>query len=229
MFRDDSRDHTQQEYHREARRTPWRIMESQERDPLALITSHHETQAVRDAARQRPAPRSTTSSYWSRFTYGLLLTAIPTVVAQSCIPLANSARCPAFNASSISTDSTLTGLLYVSLQRAKLPAIHLHTNVPASPFLAQVTDVASFDSQIQQYIAGSFSSQRYQNLIGCSAYDSSNTTRYYARYTTSVLCNAVVQNSIGPCALTGSAARPLCADTCVSDCFLPHVPASHPG
>lgn len=43
-----------------------------------------------------------------------------------------------------------------------------------------------------------------------------NTTAFYARYTTSVLCNAIVQNSITTCALTGDAARPLCAESCAS-------------
>jgi len=57
---------------------------------------------------------------------------------------------------------------------------------------------------------------RYQQLIGCSSFDSSNTTNYYARYTTSVICNTLVQNSITPCGLTGTAASPLCADSCVS-------------
>ncbi|KAL1303599.1 hypothetical protein AAFC00_006963 [Neodothiora populina] len=114
-------------------------------------------------------------------------------MAQNCVSLAGSSQCPAFNASSISTDSTLTGLF---------------------PFLSNVTDTASFDEQIQTYIANDYSQVRYRNLIGCSAYDGSNTTNYYARYTTSVLCNAIVQNSIDPCRLTGSATRPLCADTC---------------
>ena len=56
---------------------------------------------------------------------------------------------------------------------------------------------------------------RYQQLIGCSAFDASNTTDYYARYTTSVICNTIVQNSITPCGLSGSATAPLCADSCV--------------
>lgn len=55
---------------------------------------------------------------------------------------------------------------------------------------------------------------RYQTLIGCSNVDTSNTTGLYARYTTSVLCNAIVQNSISACGLTGAATRPLCADSC---------------
>ncbi|KAG5914546.1 hypothetical protein E4U53_004624 [Claviceps sorghi] len=36
----------------------------------------------------------------------------------------------------------------------------------------------------------------------------------YARYTTTVLCNTLVQRSIDPCSLTGDARRPLCAETC---------------
>jgi len=57
---------------------------------------------------------------------------------------------------------------------------------------------------------------RYQTLLGCSSVDLSNATAYYARYTTSVICNAIVQNSITPCGLTGDATTPLCADSCVS-------------
>ncbi|CAK3930684.1 related to SH3 domain [Lecanosticta acicola] len=114
-------------------------------------------------------------------------------MAQSCISLANSASCPAFNASSISTDSSLTALF---------------------PFLSSVGDVASFDSGIRDYIAQNFTQSRYQTLIGCSNVNLDNTTAFYARYTTSVLCNAIVQNSIQPCALTGDAATPLCAETC---------------
>lgn len=86
----------------------------------------------------------------------------------------------------------------------------------SSPFLSNVTDRASFDTGLQVYIAGAYTTERYDILIGCSAYNASDTTNYYARYTTSVICNAIVQNSIDACALTGTAAAPLCADTCVS-------------
>lgn len=41
-----------------------------------------------------------------------------------------------------------------------------------------------------------------------------NTSNYYARYTTSFLCNGIVQNSREPCGLSDSDARPLCADAC---------------
>lgn len=128
------------------------------------------------------------------FAFALTVATLPIALAQSCIPLTDSSECRAFNKASISTDSTLTGLF---------------------PFLANVTDTSSFDTQLQQYISNGFIQQRYSNLIGCSSFDSSNSSDYYARYTASVLCNAIVQNSISACDLTGDATRPLCANTCV--------------
>lgn len=44
-----------------------------------------------------------------------ILATAPAAMAQNCISLSGSTQCPAFNASSISTDSTLVGLLYVFL------------------------------------------------------------------------------------------------------------------
>lgn len=89
----------------------------------------------------------------------LAATTLPGAMAQSCISLANSTQCPAFNASSISTDSTLTGLLYVP--EACLGFTANRTDKPAhSSFLSNVTDTASFDTSIQEYIAGDFSQQR---------------------------------------------------------------------
>ena len=101
-----------------------------------------------------------------------------------------------------------------------------------SPFLQFVSNTADFDKQIQQYVStgyaqlkyGRQSSEmwtilmgicRYQNLLGCSNLDLTNTTNLYARYTTTFLCNAIVQNSVRPCGLSGVSARPACADTCV--------------
>ena len=55
---------------------------------------------------------------------------------------------------------------------------------------------------------------RYQQLLGCEDFNSDNTSALYARYTTSVLCNAIIQNSAEPCGLEGAATRPLCADSC---------------
>ncbi|KAF2217320.1 hypothetical protein CERZMDRAFT_109069 [Cercospora zeae-maydis SCOH1-5] len=110
-----------------------------------------------------------------------------------CIPLAGSTACPAFSSASVSTDRSLVGLF---------------------PFLSNVSNVSSFDSGIAAYIEGDFTQLRYQTLIGCNNVQRGNTSDFYARYTTSVLCNAIVQNSIGPCGLSGTATRPLCADSC---------------
>lgn len=56
---------------------------------------------------------------------------------------------------------------------------------------------------------------RYKDILGCSSVNLSNTTALYARYTASVLCNAIVQNSREPCALSNTASIPLCASDCV--------------
>ncbi|KAG8628323.1 hypothetical protein KVT40_004196 [Elsinoe batatas] len=122
-----------------------------------------------------------------------LLASIPSASAQSCISLQQSSQCSAFNASSISTDTFNIGLF---------------------PFLSSVTDASTFDREIQSYISGSFIQLRFQQLIGCTAFNGQNPDAYYARYTTSVLCNAIVQNSINSCGLSGTSAAPLCADTC---------------
>ena len=57
---------------------------------------------------------------------------------------------------------------------------------------------------------------RYQRLLGCGNVNLTNTTTLYARYTTSVICNSIVQNSIRPCALSSAESSPLCAESCVS-------------
>ncbi|KAL1617380.1 hypothetical protein SLS56_011033 [Neofusicoccum ribis] len=113
--------------------------------------------------------------------------------SSSCISLAGSTECPAFSSSSVSTDSTLTGLF---------------------PFLTYVSDTNSFDKYLAAYVQSNFVQQRYVQLLGCSNINLDNTTDVYARYTTSVLCNAIVQNSIDSCDLSAEESRPLCADTC---------------
>ena len=79
-----------------------------------------------------------------------------------------------------------------------------------------------------QHMRSSLTYRRYQQLLGCSNVDLTNTTNYYARFTTSVICNSIIQNSIKPCGLSDTQAVPLCADSCVSqasphpeitDCF----------
>ena len=65
---------------------------------------------------------------------------------------------------------------------------------------------------------------RYQQLLGCGNVNLTNTTTLYARYTTSVICNAIVQNSIKPCALSSADSPPLCAESCVSCHISVHDP-----
>ncbi|OTB08146.1 hypothetical protein M426DRAFT_7952 [Hypoxylon sp. CI-4A] len=123
-----------------------------------------------------------------------LLSAVPGSIAQdSCISLSNSSTCSAFQTASISTDSTLVGLY---------------------PFLQYVSDTASFDHQLSQYIQTDYVQSKYQTLLGCGDIDLVNTTDLYARFTTSVICNAIIQNSISVCSLSDEASRPLCADSC---------------
>jgi hypothetical protein len=62
--------------------------------------------------------------------------------------------------------------------------------------------------------------RRYRNILGCSSVDLTNTTELYARYTTTVLCNAIVQASRQPCGLSNANAVPLCAGACVR---VPHI------
>ncbi|KAK8128040.1 hypothetical protein PG984_009148 [Apiospora sp. TS-2023a] len=125
-----------------------------------------------------------------------VLAAVSPVMSQSgCVSLAGSKTCPAFSSASISTGSYLTGLY---------------------PFLKDVTDRASFDEQLNSYVRTSYVASKYQQLLGCGNINLLNTSNLYARFTTSVICNAIVQNSIQECTLTGNAARPLCADSCAN-------------
>lgn len=85
--------------------------------------------------RRRAAQLTTTAAC------ALLASRVPIAMAQeSCISLTGSSACPAFNASSISTNSNLTGLF---------------------PFLSDVTDLESFDSEIQSYVSGDFAQTKY--------------------------------------------------------------------
>ncbi|KAF2197919.1 hypothetical protein GQ43DRAFT_185052 [Delitschia confertaspora ATCC 74209] len=123
----------------------------------------------------------------------LAASSLPATLAQSCIPLVDSTACPAFRNASFSTNKALVGLF---------------------PFLAFVSDTKSFDDGIRQYIEKDYARSKYQEQIGCSSVNLTNTTSLYARYTTTVLCNAIVQNSIQPCGLSNDNSRPLCADSC---------------
>ncbi|XMA17860.1 hypothetical protein WAI453_010651 [Rhynchosporium graminicola] len=124
------------------------------------------------------------------------LAAVPGAMAQNCISLAGSTQCPAFSSASISTDSTLVGYF---------------------PFLQFVSSTSTFDEQLRAYLSTSYVQQKYQTLLGCGNINLANTTDLYARFTTSVICNAIIQNSITPCGLTTGAARPVCANTCAQN------------
>ena len=151
-----------------------------------------------------------------------------TSLAQSCISLSGSTQCPGFNSSSISTSPELTAQLYVLHSLRKLSALTCH-----SPFLSFVSSTQQFDDRLKVYTTSNYVQLkyvelvslsrpstylvfRYQQLLGCSNVNLKNTTNLYARFTTSVICNSIVQNSIIPCSLSGAKARPLCAETCVS-------------
>ncbi|PVH82089.1 hypothetical protein DL98DRAFT_548106 [Cadophora sp. DSE1049] len=124
------------------------------------------------------------------------LAAVPGAMAQNCISLSGSTQCPAFDSASISTDSTLVGFF---------------------PFLQFVSDTSTFDEQLSAYLSTSYVQQKYQTLLGCGNINLTNTTDLYARFTTSVICNAIIQNSITPCGLTAAASRPVCANTCAQN------------
>jgi hypothetical protein len=93
------------------------------------VRKRRKTQRV--LSTRRRAAQLTTSAACA-----LLASRVPIAMAQeSCISLTGSTACPAFNASSISTNSNLTGLF---------------------PFLSDVTDLDSFDTEIQSYVSGDY-------------------------------------------------------------------------
>lgn len=55
---------------------------------------------------------------------------------------------------------------------------------------------------------------RYAVYLGCQG-DLTNTSEYYARYTTSAICSGLVQSSATDCDLSSEQTRPLCAEDCV--------------
>ncbi|KAI9670464.1 MAG: hypothetical protein M1829_004787 [Trizodia sp. TS-e1964] len=123
----------------------------------------------------------------------LASSACPAAMAQSCISLAGSTMCPAFNQSSISTNQGLVSIY---------------------PFLAFVSSRSEFDERLSNYISTAYVQTKYEQLLGCSGLNFTNTTHFYARYTASNLCNGIVQNSKTPCSLSEANARPLCAESC---------------
>jgi len=106
-------------------------------------------------------------------------------------------------------------------------------NAIRSPFLQFVSSTTTFDEQLSAYVATSYVQEkyflhsstglhasanalcRYQNLLGCGNINLTNTTNLYARFTTTVICNSIIQNSRTTCGLSSADSRPVCADTCV--------------
>ncbi|KAL2865711.1 SH3 domain protein [Aspergillus lucknowensis] len=111
----------------------------------------------------------------------------------TCISLSGSTQCPAFNISSISTNP------------------NLFTDFP---FLQNVSNLADFDRELSRYVLGSYVERKYDVFLGCQGVDLSNTSEYYARYTTSTICNGLIQSSGGDCDLSDEQLRPLCAEDC---------------
>ncbi|KAF5013674.1 hypothetical protein FDECE_331 [Fusarium decemcellulare] len=144
--------------------------------------------------RARPSLRGLFSA--KNLAIALLSTTPMLVSAQEsndCISLKGSKACPAFASASISTKSNL---------------------IDYFPFLQYVSDRNSFDNQLSSYVKTAYVQEKYQSLFGCSNVNLQDSSDLYARFTTTVLCNAIVQNSITPCGLSEDQSRPLCADSC---------------
>ncbi|KAF1736805.1 hypothetical protein CRV24_002415 [Beauveria bassiana] len=110
-----------------------------------------------------------------------------------CVPLKGSKLCPAFDGASVSTSKFL---------------------LDTYSFLQYVSDVDSFDKQLEIYVNTDYVRSRYEGRFGCGGVDLRNSSNMYARWTTTVVCSAMVQMSIEPCRLDASVSRPLCADSC---------------
>ncbi|KAF7886164.1 hypothetical protein EAF00_010267 [Botryotinia globosa] len=119
-----------------------------------------------------------------------ILASVPLAIAD-CVSLSDSTQCPAFTSASI--DTNLTGLF---------------------PFLSYVSDRATFDTQLRAYVQTSYVQSKYQQLLGCGNINLTNTSNLYARYTTTVICNSIIQNSKSSCSLSDTQAPPVCADSC---------------
>ncbi|KAF1943241.1 hypothetical protein EJ02DRAFT_343620 [Clathrospora elynae] len=124
---------------------------------------------------------------------------------QKCISLQGSNACPAFSKASI--DPSLTGNF---------------------PFLQFVSDTQTFDSGLRDYIGTGYAQQQYQDILGCSSVNLTNTTNLYARYTTTVLCNAIIQASRKACSPGDANATPLCAGACADFAISEQVIVSSP-
>lgn len=171
-----------------------------------FLATSNETMARRDD-RTSSKERSSMRMNKKKGTLLALLAAVPTAKA-ACISLQGSTVCPAFQNASISTDGFVAGRY---------------------TFLQFVSNREQFDQQLKTYVRTTYVQEQYQTLLGCSNLDLSNTTEIYARFTTTTVCNAIVQLSIGACSLNAEQARPLCAESCAqfaqSEAYLVADPA----
>ncbi|KAH6635135.1 hypothetical protein B0J18DRAFT_38982 [Chaetomium sp. MPI-SDFR-AT-0129] len=112
----------------------------------------------------------------------------------SCLSLEGSHACSAFQSSSVSTtDPNVVGLF---------------------PFLQFASNVDKLDSLLTAHVQNEYVQEKFSTLLGCGGIDFTNSSDVYARYTTTIICNAIIQNSITPCELSAAESRPLCAETC---------------
>ncbi|KAI5304417.1 hypothetical protein KEM56_006521, partial [Ascosphaera pollenicola] len=85
------------------------------------------------------------------------------------------------------------------------------------PFLEYISSVKDFDEQLIDYIKHDYVKSKYQDTLGCDSISLKNTSYLYARYTTSVVCAGIVQDSKSPCSVSKSDAPPLCAESCAQN------------
>ncbi|KPI38570.1 uncharacterized protein AB675_4239 [Cyphellophora attinorum] len=92
----------------------------------------------------------------------------------------------------------------------------MHSLIARSPFLSLVTNVDEFDRALSDYVAQGYVTSKYVDLFGCNNINLSDTDNYYAQYTTTFLCNAIIQNSKNgsSCGNANDDARPMCASSC---------------
>ncbi|KAH7328132.1 hypothetical protein B0I35DRAFT_486178 [Stachybotrys elegans] len=111
----------------------------------------------------------------------------------ACVSLEGSDVCREFQSASISTDESMIGMF---------------------SFLRYVTDRESFDNGLSTYVNSVYIQERYQSRFQCDNVNFDSPSYYFARFTTSVLCNAIVQNSVPRCGLSSQDSHPLCASDC---------------
>ncbi|KAL1839797.1 hypothetical protein VTJ49DRAFT_1171 [Mycothermus thermophilus] len=111
-----------------------------------------------------------------------------------CLSLKGSEVCSAFQSSSVATKGGRAVELF--------------------PFLQFATSVEVFDSLLASYVQTEYVREKYSVLLGCGNIDFNRANDLYARFTTTVICNAIIQNSIEACSLAPENSRPVCADTC---------------